>query len=248
MAKQFYQKSNGDLVVWGDPQNLSEQAVLQERIDALTPFQALPDEARTLLAQGGVPGAGIPGGFSDLASFDTWLNDELERLQDVVDYYGYQVKQETLGNVCDGDWFAFEAVEAFSNETPLFEAGRAIDGENSTDWRPLTAPASITLRLRAYRKNVESIRLWIPNNTLMTELQGLTIRAAQNLGQIDEPRNVVASDLNLSYDGAAWQTVPFDFKKRCRYIKLDITGSNHVANAIAIRNIKARVVTFNHDK
>lgn len=248
MAKQFYQKSNGDLVVWGDPQNLSEQAVLQERIDALTPFQALPDEARTLLAQGGVPGAGIPGGFSDLASFDTWLNDELERLQDVVDYYGYQVKQETLGNVCDGDWFAFEAVEAFSSETPLFEADRVIDGENSTDWRPLTDPASITLRLRSYRKNVESIRLWIPNNTLMTELQGLTIRAAQNLGQIDEPRNVVASDLNLSYDGAAWQTVPFDFKKRCRYIKLDITGSNHVANAIAIRNIKARVVTFNHEK
>jgi len=248
VAKQFYQKSGDDLVSWDDPQNLTTQADLQARVDALTPFQGLDDGSRSLLAQGGVPGAGIPGGFPDLASFDDFLSDEIERLRDLVDYYDYQVKQETLGNVADGAWFEPEAVEAFSSETVGGEAVLAVDGVKSTGWEPADEPASITFRLRSYRKNVESIRLWIPQNTLKTELQGLTVRAAQALSMIDEPQNVVASGLSLAHDGTAWQVVPFDFKKRCRYIKLDIDGSNNGQNKIMVRAIEARVTTFNHEK
>lgn len=247
MAKNFYQKdANPDLLnVWADP-DTEDVAARALDLAPLQQLQALPDEARGRVAAGGVPGF-VPA-QPDLASLDAWLEDEVERILDLQDYQDYSVKQETVGNVCDGDWFVPEAVEAFSSETPTFEAALAIDGVNSTGWQPLTAPASITFRLRTYRKNVESIRLWIPNNTLVTELQGLTIRAAQSLSQIDAPGNVVASDLDLSHDGSAWQTIPWDFKKRCRYIKLDIDGSNNIANTIAVRSIEARVITFQHRK
>lgn len=247
MPKNFYQKdANPDLLnVWADP-DTEDTTELASALAPLRQIRALPDESRGRIAAGGIPGF-IPV-QPDLATLDTWLRDEVERILDLIDYQSYQVKQETIGNVCDGAWFVPEAVEAFSSETLTFEAALAIDDVNSTGWRPLTAPASITFRLRTYRKNVESIRLWIPNNTLVTELQGLTIRAAQNLGMIDEPQNVVASRLNLSHNGQAWQTVPWDFKKRCRYIKLDIEGSNNVANIIEVRGVEARVVTFQHSK
>ena len=250
MAKQFYQLSGSDLLVWDDPQNITTQAEIQALIDALIPFQSLPDDSRTKINEsGGVATAGVQGGFPSLQDFDDALTDEIERLQDIRDYYDYEAKQETLGNVRDGDWFIPEAVEAFSSELVGSEATLAIDGDNATGWEAADEPASITFRLRSYRKNVESIRLWIPNNTLKTELQGLDISAAQSLSQIDEPSNVVASGLNLAHTpGTAFQVVPFDFKKRCRYIKLSITGSNHAQNSIMIRSIEARVVVFNHDK
>lgn len=246
MAKQFYQKVADELVSWDDPQNLTTQADIQARIDALTPFQGLADGARELLAQGGVPGAGIAGGWPDLASFDDYLNDEIERLQDIADYYDYQVKQETIGNVADGAWWAFESVEAVSDES-IGAAALAIDAENSTGWETNVLPCSITLRLRDYRKNVESIRIWCPNNTQKTFLNGVTVRAAQALNMIDDPSNVVASGVSVAHDGQAWQEVPFDFKKRCRYVKLDITDSQHASNVL-LRNIEARVTTFNHEK
>lgn len=248
MAKQFYQLVGEDLVVWDDPQNLTTQADIDARVASLTPFRDLPDDARTLLAQGGVPGAGIPGGFPSLSDFDNFLTDEIERLQDISDYYDYSAKQETIGNVRGGSWFVPEAVEAFSSEQVGGEAALAIDGENSTGWTADAGAGSITFRLREYRKNVEKLRLWIPNNTLKTELQGLTIRAAQALSQIDESGNVMLSDLDLEHDGTAWQDIVFPAKKRCRYIKLDMDGSNHGSNEPMIRSIEAWVTTFRHDK
>lgn len=249
MAKQFYQLIGGtNIVVWDDPQDLTTQAELQAQVDALLPFQGLSDGARTLLAQGGVPGAGIPGGFPDLASFDTFLTDEIERLQDIVDYYDYDSKQETISSVRDGAWYVPEAIEAFSDETVGNEASLSIDGNNATGWQPATEPASITYRVRTHRKNFEGIRLWIPNNTLKTELQGLTIRASQALGMIDDPANVMATGLDLSYSGTAMQEILFGSKKRARYLKLDIDGSNHAQNQILVRTIEVRVGVFNHDK
>lgn len=249
MPKNFYQRDGGDptnIIVWSDPSNEDTDELGGDSLTALQQLQTLGDESLVLIASGGIPGL-VPAQGS-LDALKDWLDDEIDRRLDVLDYPTYGVKQETIGNVFDGAWWAPEAVEAFSSETPTFEAALAIDGVNSTGWRPLTAPASITFRLRTYRKNVESIRLWIPNNTLVTELQGLTIRAAQSLSQIDAPGNVVASDLDLSHDGSAWQTIPWDFKKRCRYIKLDIDGSNNIANTIAVRSIEARVITFQHRK
>ena len=252
MAKQFYQLSGSDLLVWDDPQNLSTQAEIQSRIDALTPFQQLADGSRELLAQGGVPGAGIPGGFSDLASFDTWLTDEIERLQDIRDYYDYSTKQETIGNVRDGAWWTPEAVESVSDEG-VSPAVNALDGVGSTFWETDQAPASIIFRLRSYRKNVESIRLWTPNNMLKTFLNGITVRASQGLGMIDDASNVMASNISIQNDGDAWSDIVFanpnnpTGRKRCRYIKLDIPGSQHAQDVIQIRRIEARVVIFNHE-
>ena len=252
MAKQFYQLVAGTpdtIVVWDDPQNLTDQATLQAQVDALTPFQSLSDGARTLLAQGGVPGAGIPGGFPDLQSFDDFLNDEIERIQDIIDYYGYSAKQETIANVRDGADYTPIAIESFSAETVGFEAANSIDGDNGTGWQPGAQPASITYRVRDHRKNIEAIKLWIPNNTLRTYLQGLTVRAAQSLSQIDDPGNIVVNSVNLAHTpGQALQTVTFDFKKRARYVKLDIDGSAHAQNEIEIRTFLARVTTFGHDK
>ena len=246
MAKQFYQKVADALVSWDDPQNLTTQAALVAQYEALQPFQQLSDASRTLLAQGGVPGAGIPGGFPDLASFDDWLTDEIERLQDLADYYDYSVKQETIGNVADGAWYTFEAVEAVSDES-IGAAALAIDADTATAWETDALPCSITLRLREYRKNVESVRIWCPNNTQKTWLNGVTIRAAQSLAMIDDPSNVVASGVDVEFDATAWQEVPFDSKKRCRYVKLDITDSQHASN-VQLRSIEARVTTFNHEK
>lgn len=250
MAKQFYQLVGGtELVSWDDPANLSDEASVQSLIDGLKPFQDLPDASRALLAYTGLPQLGIAGGWPDLASFDDVLDDEVDRLEDLRDYFSYDSKQETIGNVRDGAWFEPEAVEAFSAEQVGNEAALAIDGDNSTGWIGGAGAQSITFRLRSYRKNVESVRLWIPNNTLKAELQGLTIRAAEALSQIDNPSNVMnATPFDLTFSGSAWQTVPFDRKKRCRYIKLDIAGSTHASNESMVRAIEARVVTFNHEK
>lgn len=248
MAKKFWQIVNGgaDIDATADPVTFNV-AQMQADLPKLQEVETLSDELRAVLAVQGLLGLGIPA-QSDLASFDSLLTDEIERLQDLLDYVDYETKQETIFSVADGAWYEPEAVEAVSAE----EEGAAIlaiDGDNATGWRTNATPASITFRLRSYRKNVESIRLWIPALTLPTELQGLTIRASQALSQIDEPQNVVKSGLNLVHSvGAAFQEIPWDFKKRCRFIKLDIEGSNHVGGDVMIRSIEARVTTFQHSK
>lgn len=246
----FYDFIGSDLQVYRDPQQLT-QADLQAQRDTLQQIQRLDDALRTTIASNGLASLGIPsfvGQRDALQAFDDYVTDDLERVLDILDYFDYSRVAPPGFLVADGTWFVPEAVEAFNAEEEG-AAALAIDGVNSTGWRTNATPASITFRLRSYRKNVESIRLWIPANTLPTELQGLTIRAAQALNMIDEPQNVVASGLNLAHTpGKAFQVVPFDFKKRCRYIKLDIAGSNHPGGDVMIRSIEARVTTFQHSK
>ena len=130
-----------------------------------------------------------------------------------------------------------------------FEAANAIDGDNGTGWQPGAEPAEIVFRVRDYVKNIEAIKLWIPNNTLRTYLSGLTVKAAQNLSQIDEPSNVMVDNVTLTHQpGQALQTVAFASKKRARYVKLEITGSAHAQNEIEIRTFLARVVTTQHSE
>lgn len=248
MAKKFWQIANGgaDLEVTADPITFNV-AQLQVNLPQLQEIQGLSDELRSVIAAQGLTSLGIPAQQS-LEAFDDLVTDEVERILDLVDYPTYQTKQETLGNVADGAWWEPEAVDVVSAQE-IGAAALAIDGQNSTGWRTAMLPASITFRLRSYRKNVEKIRLWVPNNTPPTELQGLTVRGAQALAMIDEPQNVLVASANLSFDGTAWHEVPFDggARKRLRYIKLDVAGSNHVSD-VMIRGIEARVTTFQHLK
>lgn len=250
MAKLWYQLGGpGQINVYSDPQVLN-QANLQTELATFQAIQGLDDQFRTWIASSGLAAAGIPGGFPDLQSFDDFLDDEVDRLADVLDYFDYEARQESI-TVRDGDWFVPEAVESVSDEFNENVAARSIDGDNATWWQSnATGERSIVYRVRSYRKRMSEIRLRISGaGEGRTQLQGLTVRASAALGQIDAPGNVMASGVDLSHDGDAWLEVAFASPKRARFIKLETSGSLHSnPDQVRIREIQVRVGVTNHDK
>ena len=250
MAKLFYQNAGGgNLNVYDDPQVLV-QSDLQAQDTALDEIIALSDTLRTFLAQGGIPGLGIPGGFSDLASFDSYLEDESERIKDILDYFDYGTRVENL-TVRDGEWVVPEALESVSDEAPGEEGTKSIDGDNGTWWQSnASGTRTIVFRVKSYKKKFEQIRLRISNaNEDRAELQNVTVKAAAALVNIDDAGNTIGTGVNFDHGGDNWMEYVFPTKKRARYLKLEIPGSLHSnPDQVRIREIQVFTGIHNHDK
>lgn len=248
MPKKFYQKSNGDLAVWTDPQIVS-QSELQTNLPVFQELRALSDEARTQLAISGMTSIGVPS-FGSLQELDDWLDDEIDRILDVLDYFDYTTSPETISAVFQGAWFTPEFVESASHEEVGNPKENAIDGDFGNWWQSdQSGTRSIVFRLRSYSKKLEKIRLRSPVTDLRTQLQGVTIKASKALGMIDDPGNVLETDVDFTYIDNVWlEHTLATIKSNARYIKLEVASSLFVASPeqVRIRGIEAWVGIINH--
>lgn len=256
MAKLWYDPAAGgtQLKVWDDAQVLERSSIAAD-LASFQLFRDLDDNARTYLATGGIAGAGISGGWPDLASFDAYLDGEIDRFADLLDYFDYESRVETL-TVRDGDWFLPEAVESVTHEEVGSEASFAIDNDgggdpnaplNSTYWQSNAAGArELVVRVRGYRKKLLGIRLRTNSGDARAQLQALEVRAANGLESLDDPGNVVATGVDVD-DLANWYEV--DFVKTARYVKLVASTSAHTnVDHLRIRSLQVRVGIINHEK
>lgn len=262
MANQFYDPINGgvDLQVYKDPQVITRQSLEDER-DALLEIQGLDDALRTIIASSGLGSIGLPsfvGTANPLADFDQYIEDELDRLRDVIDYFDYETGQARI-NVVTGDWFLPEAIESFTDDNGVDVVANAIDAVdggvpdpndplNSTYWQSeVSGPRQITFRLRSYTKKCEGIRLRTNNGDERSQLQDVTVKASNVLGMIDAPSNVMVTGVDVD-DANGWFEILFT-KIKCRYIKIEASTSNFsTPDVLRIRSLQARVGITNHDK
>lgn len=249
MAKKFYERTGGGTAmnIWTDP-DVWQQAEFQDQLPVLQDIRALTDEARTYVALTGIPSLGIPP-TADLVSFDDILDDEIDRLLDILDYFNYDGKDETI-TVRDGAWVTPIALESVSDENVGEEGIHAIDQDNAAWWQSDAAGLrSIVFRVRDYRKMVVGLRLRTTAGDERTQLQGVSVSASQALGMIDDPSNVIETGIDFVYAGNAWMEHILASKKRGRYLKLDCSLSLHTTpDQIRIREIEVRVGITNHDK
>lgn len=252
MAKRYYQLAGGgtQLNVYDDPQML-DQAALQGQLDAFVLFRSLDDTARGFLAQGGIPGAGIAGGWPDLASFDAYLDGEIDRLRDVLDYFSYESRVENL-TVRDGAWVTPEALSSVSHANVGEPGTNTIDGDFGTWWQSDQAGVrSIVWQVRPYPKHILGVRFRVPNTDVRAQIQNVTIKAAGGLPLIDDPGNVVETGVDFTYLGDIWVEHMFPppgvFSKR--WLKMEFSQSLHVLDAdqVRIREVEVRVGVTNHE-
>lgn len=252
MAKLFYQLGGGGgtlLNVYDSPQVLV-QSDLQNSRDVLQEITTLTDATRLALAQGGIPSLGIPGGFQSLTDFDTYLDDELERYLDILDYFSYESTVENL-TVRDAAWFLPEALESVSAEEVGAEGALSIDNDNGTWWQSdASGTRTIVFRVRSHQKKIEGLRLRVSNASEgRAQLQNVTIKASAALATIDNVDNVQATGVNFTWGGSNWIEYTFPTAKTGRYLKLEVPSSLHSnPDQVRIREINVRVGIINHDK
>lgn len=265
MANIYYDPINGgaDIQIYKDPQVIS-RVDLEAQRDALLNVQGLSDELRGFIASSGLSALSIPsfvGQPDPLDAFDSYIDDELTRLKDTIDYFDYESGTANL-NVRTADWFLPVAVEDFTDETVGGEAVNAIEAENGGDpdpndpvlttwWQSESSGLRvITFHLRDYSKKLEGIRLRAGSaGDGRAQLQGVTIKAANALAMIDDPSNVQAEDVDFTHAGDNWMEHTFASPKaRARYIRLECSESLHSnTDHLRIRAMQARVGIFNYD-
>ena len=218
MARRFYEPVGGGttLNLFIDPEQFTE-AGDQVDLNLILEFQALTDTARAEVA--------ACRGFPDLQSFDADLQDREWELRDRLDYYSYGNRQENI-TVRDGTWFSPEAVEAFCGEDVSDPAADSIDGDTNTFWRHgVDERHSITYRIRSYPKRFQRIRFrYGVAESARERLTNLDVRVSRDLSEIDEPRNLRESGINIVWPtpGGVWvEHVLPERVSQARYVKLE---------------------------
>lgn len=238
MAGNIFQRrgpSGEELHVWRDPIVILE-ADLQAQLPVLQELRALSDEARVQIAASGLPTLGIQA-QPDLESLDDFLDTEIDRIRDVLDYFNdYSVVTAEIPTAFEGAWYTPEAVESFTDDDGNV-AANAIDDNLGTFWQSVSSgPRQITVRLRDYRKRMERIRLRVPSAGMREELQDVTIRIATMLPALDLPQNIVDTGVDFDYAGNAWVEHTFSTPVYARYLRLETAGSSQ-GDPIRIREM-----------
>lgn len=256
MGKRLYELkvSGTELHITDDPQILLVSE-LGTSLPDLKDVRADSDTLRAALAVHGLslPGATISSGLA-LADFDDALDDEIERLSDISDYPGYSTRVENL-TVLDGEWVLPAAVDSFHDERVGEEAILSIDGINSTWWEADAAGSSIVWQIKptdvglpnGYVKRYTKIRLRSTSGDQRAQLQGVEIRLANALGNIDDADSLRGTNVNFTHAGNDWIEFVFTSPRNARFLKLDGFASLH-ATDIRIREVQLFAITQNHDK
>lgn len=247
MPKIFYQQDGVDptqIFVWADPATEDTDELGNDTLTALQQLQTLGDESLALLAGGGIPGLVPP--QPDLQTLKDFIDKEVNRRRDILDYPSYDLKTEQILNVFDGMWMLPEAVESVSHENVGEEGPLSIDGLNTTWWQSDQAGLRVaTYRLRTYTKRLERIRLRSPVGDLRAQLQNVTIKVANTIANLDS--NVVDSGVNFTHAGNDWIEHPFPSPHNGLYIRIETDDSLHASDHIRIREVQSRVITRRHD-
>lgn len=249
MAKIYWQLAGGGtlLRVYQDPEE-AEQADVSGRLLIMQEIRGLSDGTRTLWAQVGVPQIGI-GVFPSLQDFDDLLDTEIDRLSDILDYYDYDARDETLV-VRDGAWFTPVAVESVTDENSGEEAVKAIDGDFTQWWQSDAAgERKIVFRIRDYNKRLTGLRLRTTAGDERTWLRAATISVSGAIGAIDDPDRIASSNVDFDYDGDAWMEHTLASPMTGKYLQIAVsTSAFSNSDQVRIREIEVRVGTLGHDK
>lgn len=237
-ALKYTDAGTDELGLFDDPVAFTKVTDEARRAE-IVEIQAVNDTIRTLLATCAQ---------TDLATFDDALAQELDDLDDRLDYYDYELVPISIEER-DGAWFSPVAVTDFGDEDPGFPASNTIDGDNGTQWRHdvLHTPHFITWELRAYPKKVTKMRLrYGAGENIRERLTNITIKASKALSKIDDPSSVRATGINPTWpvgQGNIWFEIDWPSAvARARFIKLEFE-SEHGNNAARIREIEFRVIT-----
>lgn len=251
MANIFYDPINGgaDLQVYKSPQVISKTDLEAER-DALLEVQGLNDSLRTLVAANGLASIGLPsfiGQADALAAFDSYVDGELNRIRDVLDYFDYEAGDARLV-VRTEAWQTPIAVQSVSDENVGEEGVLTIDGEFTSWWQSDTpGERKIIWDLRGYPKRQVGLRLRTTAGDSRTWLRGAKFSVATGLAALDDADRIASDDVDLDYDGDAWMELTFDTPLTGRYLQLAVSTSDF-GDQIRVREIECRVGIINHDR
>lgn len=233
MAVRLYEpKSAGtELQLWSDPL-LHVKADLEQELIYWQEVQELSPEARALVGL-------------DREDFDEQVEAEIERLENLIDFFDYTEKVVNL-TVKDGAWFKMEAVEDFCGEETGREAPLSIDDDTGTFWQHEQDHAhQITWRLRDYRKRVSKVRVYLGANA-RSKLENLDIYVAGSVGGLNLPENLAVSGASISTEDA-WNEIDFTTEQLGRYVRFTGFGSQNSLNESRIREVEAWVETIEYD-
>jgi hypothetical protein len=250
MPVRMYQRqaSGAEIKFWVDPAQYVK-ADMPGQIQVLEDVLALSNDIKTWIIQNGMTG------FTTIQEFDDFIEAELWKLKDILDYFDYQAEEETLWNY-KYMWMTPEAVESFCGEDVTDPATNAIDDDPATNaidddpatrWHHSTNEVhTIVFRLRTYPKKLTGVRIMLYSGSPAEHLRNVTIKAARDISQIDEASNIMATGVDFATD-AQWNEHIFaSAKHNARYIKLEINSTDHAANNCRIREFDAKVETIDY--
>lgn len=240
MAKRLWEQITvgTDIKLWIDPEPYNKTDLQDER-DRLQAIKTSPLECRTELA--------VCKGYPSVADYDDFIQDEIDEIKDLIDYFGYSTKVTNL-TVMDGEWFTPTDIESVSNEDVGNEAVNAVDGNNVTFWRSSNNEVhEIIFKLRTYPKKISKFRIWYASGESARErLNDIDVHAANALGNLDEPQNILETGINLTWTagGGVWVEHTLASKKnKCKYIKFVIGNTDNGNNQAQMREIEFWVET-----
>lgn len=240
MAIRLWEKiGTTDTKLWKDP-TIYTKADIPGDITTLEAILALSDDAKTwIISQSRTL-------YQSISDFNDAVQDEVDKLKDILDYFDYVTKNTTITNY-DGMWMTPEAVESVCGEDTGQEATLSIDGTNSTYWEhDVNEAHEIVYRIRPYLKKCSKIRLRLPT-AVKAKLHNLTVHAAQSISGLSNNDNKVIDDISPVWIEQSWNEFVFDFKRRAKYLKLSGFGSENANDYIRIYEIDVWVETHEYD-
>lgn len=240
MPKRFYEPKSAstELNLWIDPTLYSET----EDIANLADFNALlacDDFVRQQLAD--------LNGYPTLETYDVFIQDQADEIEDRLDYYNYSTRLEEL-TVADGAWFSPDAIQSVGAEDLGNEASRAVDGNNATFWRDSTNHQHVIIfDLRSYPKKIAKIRFrYGAGESARERLNNMDVHASRGIANIDDAGNILETGINIAWPtpGDVWVEHTLAQKKnKARFIKLVIDDTDNGSNHAQIREFEVWVET-----
>lgn len=249
MARKFWERVGGNQIrFYDEPLNVKKDET-QARILEIQEILAAPDHMKAIIAQANPA-------VTTEAEFEKLFTDELEELAERLDYWDFDVVQETI-DFADSGWFKPAdgqlgpgVVLAVCGEETGFEAGLAIDGLNGTNWQHdhnhdgEPAPFHDLVFDLGYKARIDRIRINTgptPGNAVL--LSGVQVFIANSVNGLQgNPKSHVGVDLEFS-DPA---DIVNDFIERDlvarsgRYIQIRIASTGSGQNHITLRDIQIR--------
>ena len=186
--------------------------------------------------------------YPNLASYDDYIQDQIDEIKDRVDYYDYDTKVTNITNHT-GSWFSPIAIESVLSEDVGNEAVNAIDGNNATFFRDsINQQHIIIFELRDYAKKISKIRFrYGAGESARERLNNMDVHASKAVVNIDDANNILETGINITWPVAAgevWVEHTLASKKnKAKFIKLVIDDTDNGNNQAQIREFEVWVET-----
>lgn len=257
MATRFYERLNANKIrIWQVTTEFDFETVKGD-ISELKELIELSDGAKEQLVLKSPELAGtMPDPEKSIVeNFDEVNEKKREQLQNVLDYWDMdRIPASGIEEVVDSyidlskiNQGSGALIESFCGEELLNPASNAINGQNGNHWEHiLDGPHFITIDFN-YVKTIDAVRVWIPNNNAPFKLRDVVLKGSQNINQIDNEGNIIASGVDFTGDNS-WAEFEFPGgNKKMRYLRMENMSTDHILNTIRIREIEVRSIVKFYD-